>query len=114
MLVKERIHEPLSITNLSLHTFLSSALTEISLLRLAKTCGLTQGLDSTEPEVKPPVVQVLEQGFTIITTNPDAGKFEQDDIEKTNRIYCSIYPNVPRDTDLLFKIDDQFFLATPL
>ncbi len=74
-----------------------------------KTCGLTQGLDSTEPEVKPPVVQVLEQGFTIITTVPDAGKFEQDEIEKTNRIYCSIYPNVPRDTDLLFKINDDFF-----
>jgi hypothetical protein len=74
-----------------------------------KTCGLTQGLDSTEPEVKPPVVQVLEQGFTIITTNPNAGKFERDNVEKTNRIYCSLYPNIPRDTNLLFKVNEEFF-----
>ena len=77
-----------------------------------KTCGLTVGLDSTEPEVKPPVVQVLDQGFTIIVTRPDAGKFEIDDLEKTNRIYCSIYPNVPRDTDLLFKVNQEFFEVT--
>lgn len=77
-----------------------------------KTCGLTQGLDSTEPEVKPPVVQVLEQGFTIITTNPDAGKFPEDDTGKTNRIYCSIYPNMPRDSNLLFKVNQEFFEVT--
>ena len=69
-------------------------------------------MDSTEPEVKPPVVQVLDQGFTIIVTRPDAGKFEIDDLEKTNRIYCSIYPNVPRDTDLLFKVNQEFFEVT--
>lgn len=74
-----------------------------------KTCGLTEGLESTEPEVKPPVVQVLDQGFTIIKTNPDAGMFQRDIDEKTNRVYCSIYPNVPRDTALLFKVNDKFF-----
>lgn len=74
-----------------------------------KTCGLTSGLDSSEPEVKPPVVQVLDQGFIIITTNPNAGKFPSDDIEKSNRVYCSIYPNVPRQANLLFKINEEFF-----
>ena len=79
-----------------------------------KTCGITLGMDSTEPEVKPPVVQVLEEGFTIITTNPDAGKFADDDIGKTNRVYCSIYPNIPRDSNLLFKINQEFFeVASP-
>ncbi len=79
-----------------------------------KTCGITLGMDNTEPEVKPPVVQVLEQGFTIITTNPDAGKSADDDIGKTNRIYCSIYPNLPRDSNLLFKINQDFFeVASP-
>jgi len=72
-----------------------------------KTCGVTEGLGL--PEVKPPVVQVIDQGFTIITTNPDAGKFESDIIEKTDRVYCSLYPNLPRDTDLLIKINEDFF-----
>jgi len=77
-----------------------------------KTCGLTSGLDSTEPEVKPPVVQVLEQGFTIITTNPSAGIFPQDELEKSNRVFCSIYPNMPRDANLLFKVNQEFFEVT--
>jgi len=79
-----------------------------------QTCGLTSGEDLiNEPEVLPPVISIISNGFTIATTNPEAGK-----IEVTNRVsgeiqknaeFCSIIPNLPRETDLTFKIGNSFF-----
>jgi len=41
------------------------------------TCGLTSGEDPIiEPEVLPPVVSIISNGFTIATTNPSAGKIQ--------------------------------------
>lgn len=77
------------------------------------TCGLTSGEDpNTEPEVLPPVVSIIQNGFTIATTNPEAGKVEATDpftgeLGK-NLEFCSVIPQLPRDTTLTFRIGNGF------
>lgn len=71
-----------------------------------KVCGLTSG-GTDEPEVLPPVVEINENGFVIARTVPTAGKFVGE--EGTNRQFCSTVPEIPRDSDLLFKINDVFY-----
>ena len=79
-----------------------------------QTCGLTSGGDPvSQPEVLPPEVSIIQNGFTIVTTNPSAGKAGVTDpftgeLGK-NMEFCSIVPNLPRDTTLTFKIGNQFF-----
>ncbi len=79
-----------------------------------RTCGLTSGGDPlTLPEVLPPVVSIINNGFTIATTNPEAGKIQVTNAETgvvlQNVEFCSIIPNLPRDTDITFKIGNSFF-----
>ncbi len=79
-----------------------------------QTCGLTSGGDPlTLPEVLPPVVSIINNGFTIATTNPEAGKIQVTNAETgvvlQNAEFCSIIPNLPRETDLTFKIGNSFF-----
>lgn len=72
------------------------------------TCGLSSGEDSIkEPLVLPPVVNIIQNGFTIATTNPQAG-LSKPDLAK-NAEFCSIIPNLPRDTNLTFKIGNNFY-----
>jgi len=78
-----------------------------------QTCGLTSGGDPlTLPEVLPPVVSIINNGFTIATTNPTAGKVQATDPITREEIpdteFCSIIPNLPRETDLTFKIGNSF------
>lgn len=79
-----------------------------------QTCGLTSGGDPlNEPEVLPPVVSIIQNGFTIATTNPSAGKAGVTDpftgeLGK-NMEFCSVIPNLPRDTTLTFRILDNFY-----
>jgi len=77
------------------------------------TCGLSSGEDPIiEPEVLPPEVSIIQNGFTIATTNPIAGKVQATDpftgIEIPNTEFCSIIPNLPRETDLTFRIGNEF------
>ena len=78
-----------------------------------RTCGLSSGVDpANEPEVLPPVVSIISNGFTIATTNPEAGRiqatdpFTGDNIPNTQ--FCGIIPNLPTATDLTFKIENSF------
>lgn len=79
-----------------------------------QTCGLTSGEDPMgEPEVLPPEVSIIQNGFTIATTNPSAGKTGVTDpftgeLGK-NMEFCSVIANLPRDTTLTFKIGNEFF-----
>jgi len=78
-----------------------------------KTCGLSSGEDPViQPEVLPPVVNIIQNGFTIATTNPNAGKILiTNSITKEvskNTEFCSVIPNIPRDSTLTFKIGNQF------
>lgn len=78
------------------------------------TCGLTSGEDPIiEPEVLPPVVSIIQNGFTIATTNPEAGKIQATDPFTRKEIpdteFCSLIPELPRNTDLTFKIDNVFY-----
>ncbi len=77
------------------------------------TCGLSSGEDSVnEPEVLPPVVDIIQNGFTIATTNPEAGKVQATDpftgIIIPNTEFCSTTPELPRDTSLTFRIGNEF------
>ena len=78
-----------------------------------KTCGLSSGEDPViQPEVLPPVVNIIQNGFTIATTNPSAGKITITDpvtkIVQKNTEFCSVIPELPRDSTLTFKIGNQF------
>lgn len=80
------------------------------------SCGTSAG-DMT-PEVLPPSVELIANSFTFAITNPDAGKNAitnpitkevQEDTE-----FCQTTPNLPRDTEITFKIGNQFFeVASP-
>lgn len=71
-------------------------------------CGLSSGVDPIkEPEVLPPVVSIIQNGFTIATTNPEAG-MNKPNLEN-NTEFCGTIPNLPRDTSLTFKIGNNFF-----
>ncbi|MCP6727166.1 MAG: hypothetical protein KJI69_04020 [Patescibacteria group bacterium] len=77
------------------------------------TCGLSSGDDPVnEPEVLPPVVSIIQNGFTIATTNPEAGKIQATDPFTgqiiPNTQFCSTIPNLPTGTDLTFKIENSF------
>lgn len=77
------------------------------------TCGLSSGDDPVnEPEVLPPVVNIIQNGFTIATTNPEAGKVQATDPFTGDKIpntqFCSTIPNMPTGTDLTFKIGNSF------
>ncbi len=77
------------------------------------TCGLTSGEDLVnEPEVLPPVVSIISNGFTIATTNPSAGKVQATDpftrLEIPNTEFCSTITDLPRQTDLTFRIENSF------
>lgn len=72
------------------------------------TCGLSSGVDPIkEPKVLPPVVSIIQNGFTIATTNPQAGQ-NVPNLEK-NAEFCSVIPNLPRDTSLTFKVGNNFY-----
>jgi len=72
------------------------------------TCGLSSGEDPIkEPKVLPPVVSVIQNGFTIATTNPEAGQ-NIPNLGK-NAEFCSTIPDLPRDTKLTFKVGNNFF-----
>jgi len=78
------------------------------------TCGLSSGGDPlTEPEVLPPLVSIINNGFTIATTNPEAGKVEVTNavtgVLQENAEFCSVITDLPRETDLTFKIGNSFF-----
>jgi len=75
------------------------------------TCGLSAG--DINAEVLPPAVEVKNNGFTLATTNPEAGKGTIRDpitgeIDKDAE-FCQTVPNLPRDTEITFKIDNSFF-----
>jgi len=79
-----------------------------------QTCGRTSGEDPIlQPEVLPPVVSIISNGFTIVTTNPEAGKLGARDPftkeEVPDKEFCGVIPNLPRETDLTFKIGNSFF-----
>ena len=72
------------------------------------TCGLSSGEDPIkEPKVLPPVVSIIQNGFTIATTNPEAGQ-NIPNLGK-NAEFCSTIPDLPRDTKLTFKVGNNFF-----
>lgn len=72
------------------------------------TCGLSSGENSIlEPKVLPPVVSIIQNGFTIATTNPEAGQ-NIPNLGK-NAEFCSVIPKLPRDTTLTFKINNNFY-----
>jgi len=78
-----------------------------------RTCGLSSGVDpANEPEVLPPVVSIISNGFTIATTNPEAGRIQATDPFTGDKIpntqFCGIIPNLPTATDLTFKIENSF------
>jgi hypothetical protein len=78
-----------------------------------RTCGLSSGVDpANEPEVLPPVVNIISNGFTIATTNPEAGRVQVTDPFTGDKIpntqFCGIIPNLPTATDLTFKIENSF------
>jgi len=78
-----------------------------------RTCGLSSGEDPlNEPEVLPPVVSIISNGFTIATTNPEAGRVQATDPFTGDKIpntqFCGIIPNLPTATDLTFKIGNSF------
>ncbi len=79
-------------------------------------CGLSAGENfETEETIFPPVVRIVDNGFTIATTNPQAG------IKSiTNSItglvafdteFCSTVPELPRDSQLTFVIEDEFIIV---
>jgi len=75
------------------------------------TCGLSAG--DINPEVLPPAVNVIANGFTLTTTNPDAGKGALRDpltgeIQKDAE-FCQTVPNLPRNTEITYKIGNEFF-----
>ena len=67
----------------------------------------------TQKEVLPPTVNIIQNGFTIATTNPSAGKVQATDPftgkEIPNTQFCSVIPQLPTGTTLTFKIENQFF-----
>lgn len=75
------------------------------------TCGLSAG--DINPQILPPSVSILANGFTIAVTNTEAGKGTiTDPITKEvqkDAEFCQIVPQLPRDTELTFKIGNQFF-----
>jgi len=80
------------------------------------SCGTSAG-DMT-PEVLPPSVELIANSFTFAITNPEAGKKAITDpvtkeVQKDAE-FCQTVPNLPRDTEITFKIENQFFeVATP-
>lgn len=78
-----------------------------------ETCGLTSGEASNELEVLPPVVNIIQNGFTIATTNPSAGKAQASDPvtgkEIPNTQFCSVIPELPTGTTLTFRIGTAFY-----
>ena len=73
-------------------------------------CGLTSS--PTVPELLPPKVSIIHNGFTIAETNPSAGisGFLGENVE-----FCSIIPNLPKGTTITFKVKDNFFdINTPI
>ncbi len=80
------------------------------------SCG-TSASDLIE-EVLPPSVELIANAFTFAITNPEAGKIAiTDPITKEvqkNAEFCQTVPNLPRDTEITFKIGNQFFeVASP-
>jgi len=75
------------------------------------TCGTSAG--DMNPEVLPPAVSIIANGFTITTTNPEAGKGAIRDVISGEILedaeFCQTVPNLPRDTELTFKIGNSFF-----
>jgi len=67
-------------------------------------CGITKS--DTVEEILPPEVSIIHNGFTLVTTNPSAGIVGQ---VGENEEFCSIIPDLPRNTILTFKIKDNFF-----
>ncbi len=75
------------------------------------TCGLSAG--DINAEVLPPAVNIIANGFTLGTTNPDAGKGAIRDpltseIQKDAE-FCQTFPNLPRNTEITYKIGNEFF-----
>lgn len=75
-------------------------------------CGLSAG-EPSEAEVLPPSVEVISGGFVIAKTNPTAGKnaitnLQTGEVEK-NAEFCSIVPNLPRETQITYKVEDSFY-----
>jgi hypothetical protein len=76
-------------------------------------CGITG--TNGEPNILPPQVRIVDSGFTIANTNPEAGiaqatdRFTGEILSDTE--FCSTVPNLPRDTELTFIIDNQFLLV---
>ncbi len=75
------------------------------------TCGTSAG--DINAEVLPPIVAVNSNGFTIAITNPISGKGAiTDPITKEvqeDAEFCQTVPNLPRDTEITFKIENSFF-----
>lgn len=75
------------------------------------TCGLSAG--DINPEVLPPSVSILANGFTLAVTNPEVGKGAiTDPITKEvqkDAEFCQTVPQLPRNTELTFKIGSEFF-----
>ncbi len=74
-------------------------------------CGLSAG--DINAEVLPPAVSIIANGFTLTTTNPDAGKGAlrnpiTNEVQKDAE-FCQTVPNLPRNTELTFKIGNSFF-----
>jgi len=67
-------------------------------------CGITKS--DTVDEILPPVVNIIHNGFTLVTTEPRAGIVGQ---VGENEEFCSIIPDLPRNTILTFKINDNFY-----
>ena len=75
------------------------------------TCGLSAG--DNNPEVLAPSVSIRANGFEFAVTNPVAGKGAiTDPISKEvqkDAEFCQTVPQLPRDTELTFKIGNEFF-----
>lgn len=75
------------------------------------TCGLSAG--DINPEILPPVVSIRANGFEFAVTNPEAGKGAITDpitkeIQKDAE-FCQTVPQLPRNTELTFRIGNEFF-----
>ena len=81
------------------------------------SCGTSTG-DMT-PEVLPPSIELIANSFTFAITNPEAGKNAITDpitkeVQKDTE-FCQTVPNLPRDTEITFKVGNQFFeVASPV
>lgn len=77
-----------------------------------QSCGITANPSNSLPEILPPVINIIQNGFTIAVTEPTAGIIGQ---LGENEEFCSVIPDLPRDTTITFKVQDNFFdVSTPI